>query len=645
MPEDNKQGSIHSSSDGGTVGNYPDPDPSDFLVAPATSSESNALKFNLFLAAFLCISDIRFKFDSSFVLPAVQIEMKAFLDLRNGDPQVKSSPISIFGHADPSFQGNFDPSDSDTAGPGDDYNKTLSGRRAISIYALLIRDSSLWDNLYKNHLGSDVWGEDSIRTMLSSTGQPAADDSTVVGIANNSGQRQQLFLKYMNSVCGDLKLDKSADFLARGAGSDLKGDVQGCSRFNPLLVFNSEDEASFKEAFANNDQPTLRGDRDVRNSVNRRVMILIFKKGTQVLPAKWPCPTYKEGVAGCKKRFFKKDSTGPDGDTRRSTHNPDADRKFELTRDTFACRFYQRISGEKSPCNSTSPPPPRPCNPTVSIGHVVRGNPYVPHDASTADGMPDSVPPSKTYEVEVTVANWIAECSGKHIDLSIANTSNDNGTATISPAQIADNGTFKVTVTGGDQTKPGNGGKLKIQAKLNGAVKAESPGFTVCAHPIDLINAFAGDVNGGAVGMRVSVAWHSDSGTFTDLDEAEFSEVVKPGPRNSPPFATLASSTQVNSGYMASNLTGLVDTHTTGRPSAGPAGSNNFDQLFIFKCHRCGANDKNQPNSGFNIIHEVFQVGATWKHHVRKVGATVTIGANTSQPGTAGFTSPDHTLP
>jgi outer membrane protein OmpA-like peptidoglycan-associated protein len=361
MPEDNKQGSIHSSSDGGTVGNYPDPDPSDFLVAPATSSESNALKFNLFLAAFLCISDIRFKFDSSFVLPAVQIEMKAFLDLRNGDPQVKSSPISIFGHADPSFQGNFDPSDSDTAGPGDDYNKTLSGRRAISIYALLIRDSSLWDNLYKNHLGSDVWGEDSIRTMLSSTGQPAADDSTVVGIANNSGQRQQLFLKYMNSVCGDLKLDKSADFLARGAGSDLKGDVQGCSRFNPLLVFNSEDEASFKEAFANNDQPTLRGDRDVRNSVNRRVMILIFKKGTQVLPAKWPCPTYKEGVAGCKKRFFKKDSTGPDGDTRRSTHNPDADRKFELTRDTFACRFYQRISGEKSPCNSTTPPPPKCC--------------------------------------------------------------------------------------------------------------------------------------------------------------------------------------------------------------------------------------------------------------------------------------------
>jgi len=30
-----------------------------------------------------------------------------------------------------------------------------------------------------------------------------------------------------------------------------------------------------------------------------------------------------------------------DGDTRRSTHTPGAPRKFELTQDTFACRFYQ----------------------------------------------------------------------------------------------------------------------------------------------------------------------------------------------------------------------------------------------------------------------------------------------------------------
>jgi hypothetical protein len=367
MPDDKKKGAIHSSSEGGTAGIYPAPDPSEFLVAPSTSTESNNINLNLFLTAYMCISDIRFKFDSSFVLPAVQAEMQAFSSLRKQNPQVMGSPISIFGHADPSFQGNFEVG-SQYAKSGDDYNKTLSGRRAIAIYALLIRDPSFWNTLYTKHLGSDIWGEDSIRIMLdalrhggssgsggsSQNSSDSAKNSRVHDIANDSGQRQQLFLQYMTFLCGDLKLDKSADFLARNAGPDQKGDVQGCSRFNPLLLFSSEDEAGFKQAFADKDETTLRGERDPRNAVNRRVMILIFKKGSQVLPAKWPCPSYKDGTAGCIKRFWS------DGNTRRSTHTSGAERKFELSADTFACRFYQRISGDKSPCNSTSPPPPSP---------------------------------------------------------------------------------------------------------------------------------------------------------------------------------------------------------------------------------------------------------------------------------------------
>jgi|HubBroStandDraft_4_1064222.scaffolds.fasta_scaffold03438_4 hypothetical protein len=363
MPDDSKTGTVHSSSEGGTVGKYPDPDPAEYFVAPSTSSEFNKISFNLYLIAYACVSDIRFKFDSSFVLPEIQKEMKALSSFRKNDPLLKEAPISIFGHADPSYQGNFDPKNSATAGPGDNYNKTLSGRRAIAIYAMLIRDPSFWDRLFTNHLGTDVWGDDSIRTMLDTTGQPSSDDTTVANIASNSGQRRQLFLAYMEAVCGDLKLDKSADFVARGAGPDLKGDVQGCSRFNPLMLFSSEDEAHFKQAFTEKDEAVLRDERDPANAVNRRVMILMFKKGTQVLPAKWPCPTYLEGPAGCKKRFFVKDATGPDGDTRRSTHDPGAERKFEVTHDTFACRFYQRISGEKSPCNSTSPP--LTCNYTI----------------------------------------------------------------------------------------------------------------------------------------------------------------------------------------------------------------------------------------------------------------------------------------
>jgi hypothetical protein len=357
---------IHNSSDGGVIGQNPDADPLELLLGPATSDELNKARLRLLPVACFRLDNPRFMFDSSFVLPSAQAEMKAFAELRKANPKYKGAPISIFGHADPSYEGNFELGVS-TYQSGDDYNKTLSGRRAIAIYALLIRDPSFWQTLYTNHLGSDVWGTNAIQTMLdalnpsggSSFGASSQGSSTSAqsaraqDIANDSGQRQQLFLSYMDFICGNLKLDKSADFLARGAGQDQKGDVQGCSRFNPVLLFSNEDESKYKEAYQNKDKDTLLL-RDAANAVNRRVMILIFRKGSQILPAKWPCPSYKEGAVDCKKRFFAQDTEGPDGDTRRSTHTPGAPRKFEISHDTFACRFYQRIS-TGSPCNSADP--------------------------------------------------------------------------------------------------------------------------------------------------------------------------------------------------------------------------------------------------------------------------------------------------
>jgi hypothetical protein len=56
-------------------------------------------------------------------------------------------------------------------------------------------------------------------------------------------------------------------------------------------------------------------------------------------------PRATEGVAGCRKRFWS------DGDTRRSKRLPDKDRNFDDTKDTFACRFYQRLL-TNSPCES-----------------------------------------------------------------------------------------------------------------------------------------------------------------------------------------------------------------------------------------------------------------------------------------------------
>jgi hypothetical protein len=284
------------------------------------------------------------------------------------------------------------------------------------------------------------------------------------------------------------------------------------------------------------------------------------------------------------------------------------------------------------------------CDATVTIGRVRRGNPYVPRNANAADGMPDSVPPGKTYEVEVTVTWSKAACPGQHIDLSIINGSADNGTATVSPAQIT--ATTTVTVTGGTQTKPGHDGQLKIQAKLDGTiVKAESAGFTVCAHPINYKDTFKSDIDTPTrVGMFVQDDWESDSGTFSHLDEAEISELVQLGPRNSPPFAPAASITLNTSSYFPADSR-TVDEHRVGRPSAGPAGTLEHHQLCIFKCHRCGAVDKDMPNSGFKIIFEVFQVGTKWKQRTRKVGSAITLGARTSGAGDANAVSPDHDLP
>jgi hypothetical protein len=294
-----------------------------------------------------------------------------------------------------------------------------------------------------------------------------------------------------------------------------------------------------------------------------------------------------------------------------------------------------------APCGGTTPCPPAPCDATVTIGRVLRGNPYVPRNATTG-GMPDSVPPSKTYEVQVSVTWSGSSCTGKRIDLSIINGSAENGTATVSPTQIT--ATSVVTVTGGAQTQPGHAGKLKIQAMLGGAVTAESAGFTVCAHPLNYRDTYHSDVNGTSVGVRVSDDWDSYSGTFSDLDNTEISEVVQQGARTSPPFNPLASVVPQNSGYLSGDQRS-VDTHSLPRPLAGPAGTAEKLQLTIFKCKRCGATDKVQANSGMKIVHEVFQSGTAWKHRTRKVGAAVTIGAYSTQAGSASVTSPDHNLP
>jgi hypothetical protein len=324
------------------------------FAAPTTAAEFNTLGERLVPKACFKVEDLLFDFASSFIRPDMKDHLPELAGLRNDhkiqDPGSGANifpPLSIFGHADPVGT--------------DDFNKVLSGRRATAFYAMLVRDTGLWETLFSSPVQDDKWGTRSIQTMLSTVQDPIAID----GIAGEETEgavrdfqsanglksdgiagpvtRKALFQAYMDALCGpDLKLDKTSDFLARNQDGQGKGDYQGCSRFNPLRVFSTSEAADFEDE-------ADKSERNQENAPNRRVVTLLFPPGRKVNPSFWPCPRATEGVADCRKRFF------PDADVRR---NPQAaHREFEDTGDTFGCRFYQIISDD-SPCERVKPAPP-----------------------------------------------------------------------------------------------------------------------------------------------------------------------------------------------------------------------------------------------------------------------------------------------
>jgi hypothetical protein len=312
------------------------------LIAPATDGEFNTLRPPLVPIACWRLEHVRFDFDSSFIKPEARGELAGLGALWN---RIGQPPLSVFGHADPVGD--------------DDYNKKLSGRRAVAVYAMLTRKPELWEELYSNPYKGDTWSLRSIQSMLAALGKdpgPASGASAaattaavrayqtdkkgalaVDGIAGPE-TRRALFLDYMDLVCADASgaplVFTESNFLARGQDKGGKGDYQGCSEFNPLIVFSKAEDAAYKKA---KDHTA----RDAANQPNRRVLVFMFPPNTAIPPALWPCPRAGEGVADCKKHFW------PDGNLRRSPQ--EAHREFELKGDTFACAFYDQMA-RLSPC-------------------------------------------------------------------------------------------------------------------------------------------------------------------------------------------------------------------------------------------------------------------------------------------------------
>ncbi len=282
-------------------------------VAPTVDHAS--VPFNTireFPAPVACwrMDDARFDFGTSFVLPEGRREFAMLAELILSHPR---HTLSVFSHADSRV--------------GDE--KVLSGRRASAIHALLVRDVAAWEQLYQNPHASDAWGERQLATM-----ERALRANQAAAHADNVASRRTLFLRYMDLLCGGTRLRLGpTDFLGRGA---LQGraDVQGCSSFNPIVVFSEEKSAAL--ATASHEEMRV-----AESAPNRRVVIFVFPESSTVTEGGWPCPTVSEDVTGCTRRLWS------DGALRRRPER--AERRYERQGATFSCRFYDRLA-MRSPC-------------------------------------------------------------------------------------------------------------------------------------------------------------------------------------------------------------------------------------------------------------------------------------------------------
>jgi len=360
------------------------------LVAPIPD-EQKAKSFNAIRAQLVTIGCLRifkdgFAFDSSVVSPESEGSFTKFAKLMqalkkqdDADPK-RFPPCSVFGHTDPT---------------GDDaYNKTLSGRRARAVYAVLTRKVEIWEQLFSGFKG-DQWGVKAIQTMLSVSlkkpkGSPAeppfytgpidgkktqeTNDAVAAYLESRDfkggktldqpgdvKRRAQLFNDYMDAICHDpggdrFVLDPESDFIAHAKDKDLKGDIQGCGEFNPTFLFSKEEEDDFKK-----DPLLAKAVRDPLYVVDRRVVVYVFRHGTEIDPKGWPCPHAREDHTKCILRFWsdatKRRNAGPERrefGKNMAVLGVDAtgaltEQPIEETGNTMGCRFYHAFAIH-SPC-------------------------------------------------------------------------------------------------------------------------------------------------------------------------------------------------------------------------------------------------------------------------------------------------------
>ncbi len=262
----------------------------------------------------------------------------------------------------------------------------------------------------------------------------------------------------------------------------------------------------------------------------------------------------------------------------------------------------------------------------------------VGRSGEAGDALPPSVPPDKTRVVSVLInpalrgtdySVWFGVRGGGGAAGSAA-LRQSGGSSVSEVVQLKESANLQVL--GQTQTDPGHAGELRVVGTFADRTLAESPGFSVCAHPNGIRFSFlqlrrgGNDGGAGAAGDHWGPVFEivpgsgvsSDSDRFADLDETELKEMLPnrlgSGFWAGAPVAqggwvpTTRANPRLRDRHTISDNTGGAGVMAALRRAAdaanGNCGQEIQDQFFVFRCKRCGAGEDDGvavPNSGFRI--------------------------------------------
>jgi len=211
-----------------------------------------------------------------------------------------------------------------------------------------------------------------------------------------------------------------------------------------------------------------------------------------------------------------------------------------------------------------------------------------------------------------------------------------NGTATINGAASPDlTAGATVQLRGTAQTAPGNGGHLRIVARLGTTVLASSTMFTVAAIPLDWNDVLLRPLTGARRGIVVQDSWKSDSGTVADLNETEIAEEVEITTASGC-FSGLGG---VTSGFLPGDAFS-TDTHSSPTSALTSAGVRVAQQTSKFNDRRTGATNVPMPTSGMRITRTVRATApSAFEIETTKIAAATTANGVASAAGSGSATA------